>query len=358
MRFNFPTPSRETLVLFGRALVVGILGGIVANLINLPLPWMLGPLLAGAVVSLAGLKIGMPGPLKVGARGVIGVLLGAAINPEVFARVGQWPVSLTILILGMTGIVVVVALYYRLLAGFDPVTAVASALPGGLSNVMVIALQLGAEPRQVVIAQLLRISLVVLLVPPLYMVWQGAGVEGGWSGPQTGWLGEGLWVVLLAPPAWYLGKKIRLPIAEMLGPMIVTAALSLAGVQITLPHWLFVCTFLVLGTTIGGQFYGIGRPRELLATGRHALVATVLILGLATGLALIIHWATGVPFYVALLAVTPGGIAEMALLAAALGVDPLFVTFHQTVRSVLINSLSPMILHHIGKRYGVRPPDE
>ena len=351
-------PSREALVLFCRALVVGLVGGLIANLTGLPLPWMLGPLLAGAVVSMVGVKFRVPNPLRVGARGVIGVLLGAAITPEVFTRVGQWPLSLTILIVGMTGIVVLVALYYRLVAQFDPVTAVASALPGGLSNVTVIALQLGAEPRQVVIAQLLRISLVVILVPPLYMFWQGAGIDGGWSGPQTGWLGEGLWVLLLAPPAWYLGRAIRLPIPEMLGPMIVTAALSLSGVQITLPPWLFACTFMVLGTTIGGRFHGIGSPRELLAPGGHAMVATALILGLATGLALIIHWVTEVPFYVALLAVTPGGIAEMAILAAALGVDPLFVTFHQMVRSVLLNSLSPIILHQIGKRAGIRPPKE
>ncbi|TVR47791.1 MAG: AbrB family transcriptional regulator [Rhodobacteraceae bacterium] len=358
MKFSPLTPTRETLVLFGRAVAVGLVGGVLANLIGLPLPWMLGPLLVGAVVSMAGMKYRIPNPLKVGARGVIGVLLGAAITPEVFARVGQWPLSLTILIVGMIGIVVLVALYYRLVARFDPVTAVASALPGGLSNVTVIALQLGAEPRQVVIAQLLRISLVVILVPPLYMVWQGAGMDGGWSGPQTSWLGDGIWVLLLAPPAWYLGRAIRLPMPELLAPMCVTAALSLSAVQITLPPWLFACTFLVLGTAIGGRFHGIGSPRELLAPGGHAVVATALILGLATGLALIIHWATGVPFYVALLAVTPGGIAEMAILAAALGVDPLFVIFHQTVRSVLLNSLSPIILHHIGKRTGIRSPEE
>jgi uncharacterized protein len=347
-RFLMP---RDRAVLFLKALVTGLVAGAAAEALGLPLPWMLGPLLAAAAVSLAGVKLGMPEPLRFGARGVVGVLLGSALDGEVLARVSQWPVSVSILIVGIIGVIALVTLYYRYVAGYDRITALASALPGGISSIAVISIQLGAEPTRTVTSQLLRISLVVLLVPPLYQVWQGetAGTP-AMSGEPIDLLGRSLWVVLLIPLAYRAADRLRFPVPEMMGPMVVAAALTLAGLEIMLPAWLFGATFLVLGTSIGARFYGIGSRRLLLVNGAHGLVATALIFAGCFGLALLIHWATGVPLPVALLSLIPGGIAEMAILAAALGVDPVFVTFHQLLRSVLLNALAPVVLRRIGRR--------
>lgn len=345
--------TRERMGPFVKGIAVGLICGTLASLAGLPLPWMLGPLVGAAAVSLAGVKLAMPEPIRFAFRGVVGILLGAALDQEVIARIGQWPISMLLIVVGMAVIVTLVSFYYRHVARFDALTSVAACLPGGISSITVIAIQLGAEPTRTVVSQLLRVSLVVLVVPPLYWFWQGAGPDAPLLAARpSDWLGSGLWALLVAPPAWYLAARCRLPVPEMTGPMIAAAALTLSGVRIDLPAWLFAVTFLVLGTAIGTRFYGMGDVRKLLGLAGHGLVATCLMFAGSFLLALCIHWAIDVPLPVALLAVVPGGIAEMAVLAAALGVDPVFVVFHQLMRSVLLNALAPLLLRWVGKRWG------
>lgn len=343
---------RRRSVLLFRAAAVGLVGGSVANALGVPLAWMLGPLVATAIASLCGLRTAVPKQLRAAARGCVGVLLGSALDQEILARAPQWPLSIAALVLGMLAAVTLVAVYYRAIARFDPITAVASSIPGGISSVSVIAIQLGADPQRTVVSQLMRITLVLLTVPPLYAVWQAVGTAPAEVTPADGALlpfGQNMWVLLLAPVAWFVAKLARLPVPEMLGPMVMAAALSLSGIPIALPGWLFALTFLVLGSAIGSRFHGL-TAREFLFLGGHGIVATGILFAGAFGVALLIRWATGVPLPVALLSVIPGGIAEMALLATALGIDPVFVTFHQVVRNICINTLSPFVLNWLRKR--------
>ena len=306
---------------------------------------MLGPLLLTMVLSINGISAKIPGGLTDTFKGVVGILLGTSITPETMHRLVDWPMSLLIVITGLLLVSGLVALFYYRLCGFDRITAAAAALPGSINAIPAIAIGMGADAQRTILPQLLRVALVVTCVPPIYLMWQGyasAGSAVGQSANGFDWLGQGLWIVLVAPLGWLTAKRLRLPVPQLLGPMIVAAGLSLAGFVIELPAWLTALTFLVLGTSIGARFHNM-RLRTLFGTGRHALAGTLLTFaGVAlTGLA--IHHFTGVALPVALLAVVPGGIAEMALLATALGVDPVFVTFHQVLRSVLLNSIAPFI---------------
>jgi len=345
----FANFDKTSAMLFLRTAVIGIIFGAVATMLNVPLPWMLGPLFGAAVLSLAGVKLLVPDQLRVASRVFVGLILGAAIDADTLSRVGQWPVSLLMMVLGMVLIITVSALYYSRVAKYDMLTAVTASLPGGLGNIAAVGIQLGARAPGTVIGQLLRVSIVVMLVPPLYMYWQGGdGADFGRGDGPLDWLGTNLWVCLLAVPAVYLGRLIRMPVPELLGPMIMAAGMAMLGFKLVLPFWLFAATFIVLGSAIGSRFYGIPL-KEIADVAFHSIVATVLILGGTFFLALAIQAVTDVPLHVALLAIMPGGLAEMAILAAVLGVDPVFVTFHQAFRSVVLNSFAPFVLRSLRK---------
>lgn len=338
-----------------RTVIVGIIFGSLANFLGVPLPWMLGPLFGCAMLSIAGFRLGVPSKLTLGSRMAIGMILGATIDGDTLARVSQWPTSLLMLFVGMGLAITAAAIYYRLVPQYDKLTAVAASLPGGLANITAVALQMGANVPATVVAQLLRVSLVVMTVPPLYMFWIGAdGMAMGPGSNGLDWSGQHIWIVLGAVPAYMLGRAVRLPVAEMLGPMILATVMNLMGYQLVMPIWMFAATFIVLGSSIGARFYGL-ELRVLLGYGRHAVAGTGLLLTGTFLLALAIAHVTGVPLYVALLAVMPGGIAEMAILATVLGVDPVFVTFHQVFRSVVLNSSAPFILRWCSRK---SPPDD
>lgn len=348
--------TSDWLPVFLRTAAIGLAGGAVATWLEVPLSWMLGALFATGAFALAGVRVDMPKPLKLGSRIFIGLILGAAINADTFERVGQWPASLSVMLGGMVLITAITAVYYVRIAGLDRLTAGAASFPGGLSSITAIALENGANGPATVMGQLFRLTAIVVLVPLLYTFWLGKPSDLPEQTGATFWLGENLWVVALALPAYWLGKLVRMPSAEMLAPMVMAAGLGVAGYALVLPVWLFAIVFIVLGSSIGARFRGI-TGRMMASLGGHSVVATTLSLGLVTVLAFPVAWAAGVPYYVALLAVAPGGIAEMAVLAVILGVDPVFVTFHQALRSIVLHSVAPFVLGWLRVKPGGGPAD-
>lgn len=341
--------NRAALV--ARSLFFGAVGGGVAAWLELPLAWMMGSLIFCMILSLGGVEISLPKSLKKSVRMMVGLILGAAVTPTALSRIHEWPMSLMLLVLGIVLMVLCSTLYYQKIAKFDRLTAFSASIPGAISSIPVLAIAIGADPKKMVLPHLFRITLIILIIPPLYSVWQGASTDGLAMAGQPGidWLGNYLWLVPLAPLAWYLGKLMRFPIPELTATMMLSAGLSLNGFTIVLPDWLFALTFVVIGSSIGGRFYKM--PLSLLiGTGRHALTGNMITLLTTAVIAWVIHFLTGVPLPVALLAVVPGGIAEMAILAAVLGVDPVFVTIHQVMRSLLISATAPFLLAQVKKR--------
>ena len=89
---------------------------------------------------------------------------------------------------------------------------------------------------------------------------------------------------------------------------------------------------------------GMRFRREIVLTLRSTILSTlsvtVALLLLALGIALVLQTCFGFDFATALLAVAPGGVAEMSLTAAALGVGvPAVIAFH-LVRVLMIVLLS------------------
>jgi len=351
MKHIKPQNNRQIVL---RSLSIGLAGGIVGWLIKMPLAWMLGPMLLTIIVSLAGVKCCIPSSMSKIFKGIVGIILGTAINTETVERIVDWPVSIGMVALGILLTSAVVSLYYRRIAKFDLMTSAAAALPGSITSLPAIAINMGAHPQRTILPQLLRVALVVTCVPPIYLTWQGipSFVEPELTEPQASmlfWVGEELWILLFAPLGWYIAQLIKIPVPQMLGPMLITAGFTLAGFEVQLPVWLIGTAFLVLGTGIGARFYGMPF-KTVFTTGRHALAGTLLGFAGIAIVGVLIHSVTGVPLPVAMLAVTPGGIAEMALLAAALGVDPVFVTFHQVTRTVVLNFVAPFIFNWITRR--------
>jgi membrane AbrB-like protein len=145
-----------------------------------------------------------------------------------------------------------------------------------------------------------------------------------------------------------LGYLARLPAPEIIGSMCASAALYISGmVSLDLPPVLLNITLCVLGAAIGTRFFGV-TLRELFERGRYALGAVFLALGLAAVFALVVSAFLDVGYLAALLALTPGGVAEMCLIAVALDIDPTFVAVHHLARMLFLVAAAPLLgrLYH------------
>ncbi|WP_177203577.1 AbrB family transcriptional regulator [Marinospirillum celere] len=316
---------------------VGLLGGLVFHWLQIPLAWMLGPLLANLLVSLYGLPVGIKPRIRAVFLGSLGMVLGGQTSQETLQQASSWPASLALLSLGVLLIIFGVAYYFRKVAGFDKASAWFSAVPGAMTSMILIGGQAGGDERKIALAHALRLTFVVLLVPSLFWLFYTApDVDENPLFQST----ENLWLLLGIFPAWWLGKQLRLPTPEFTAPLFMSVAAALAGYPFSGGPYLVAATFMVLGGSIGARFYGMP-IKEILWLGKHALGATLVALVMASFAAFLMVWLLGLPFPTALLTMTPGGIGEMAMVALALGIDPVFIAAHHLFRILALMLLIP-----------------
>lgn len=318
------------------SLAVGAVGGVVFHLTGLPLAWMLGPLIANLLISAKGINVSVPEPLRNVFLAVMGLVLGSQVTPQLAHRVLDWPISAALLLLGVAASTAVASVWYRR-CGFDPVSAWFGAAPGAMTAMILLGDKCGGDPQRIAIAQSLRIILVILFLPPLFWAFEGGenAIEPARSAFEHGWM------LLSIPLLLPLGRRLRMPSPALLAPLLMAALLSGFDIaSLALPEWGMNVMLWVLGSAIGSRFQGMTRKlfgRYLWQSG----VATLLALMVLAIFAELIHQTVGVGRDVALLALAPGGIGEMAILAVALNIDPVFVAFHHLLRMVTLMVLAP-----------------
>ncbi len=335
------------------ALAIGGLAGYLANWIGMPLPWMLGPMIATTLASLIGLPVSAPLKLRPVVIPIIGVMLGAAINRNIFAHIGDWGVTLAVMVPFLATAAGVSILIYRKVAGYDPVTAYFSAMPGGLNDMLILGTAAGGDERRIALAHASRILVVITCVGLFYGFVLGARPGGSGGRPLIAMdvltLSDWLWLGACAIVGVPFGKLLRAPAPNMLGPMLLSAALHLGEVVETAPPTLIiVMAQIVLGTVIGCRFLGatfreVGRDLGLGALSSFAMLLV------AVSFAFIASWLTGAHPSQIFLAYSPGGLTEMSLLALAMGQDVAFVSVMHLLRILLVIMGAPFVFGRIGR---------
>lgn len=314
--------------------------------LSLPLPWMLGALFATMTAAVAGLPVLGPMRLRPAIVAVIGVLLGSRFTPSVLGQVNEALVTLAILMVYLAAVAAVVVPWYRFVARVDWTTAYFAGMPGGLSEMVELGEAKGADVPAIVLAHSLRIVLTIGLMAVLFRLVLGYDVGAVGSAvarKALDWQDAAI-LTACAVLGAMLGPKLRLPAPTFLGPLLLSAAIHMAGItESAPPGGLVNAAQVALGTILGCRFLGID-TRMLARAGLYSLGATVLTLCLALLGALAMRAAVGTGIDQALLALAPGGLTEMGLIALAIHADVAFVALHHVVRILVVIVLAPVLV--------------
>ena len=341
-----------------RALVIGAVGGGVFAWFNLPLAWMMGAMCLTTVSAVGGVDVKVPQGLRMVMIAVLGVMLGSAFHPDIIESAGQWSVSLAMLFVYVATVALLAGLYFRRVARYDATTAYFSAIPGGLSEMILVGGAMGGDDRSIALTHASRILLVVLIIPFWFRLVEGyqpvpGGVVGSFMAFADIPAADLAILGLSAVAGFFAARACRLPAAALTGPMVISAAVHLFGVTDSKPPAeLIVIAQIIIGTAIGCRFAGVG-PRRVFRAIAAAAGATAIMLGIGVVFSLSLNAALGLPVAALTLAFAPGGLAEMTLIALALGVDPAFVSTHHVVRIFLVVILAPMAFKLIAPRLGI-----
>lgn len=326
------------------ALALGTGGGWVFSALNLPLPWMLGAVCATLLASLAGVPLVLPNAFRNGMLLVLGVLVGSGFTPDVLAHAHRWAVSISLVLVYTMALTAAGAWFFRRLAGYSPVDAFFSGLPGGLAAVIFIGAEVGADLRKLSIVHSVRIVVVCFTIPFWIRFSEGLGAATAVR-RFAGSVGvtDALLLIACAIGGYFLAKRLRLAAPYLLGPLIVSAALHLTGVTEARPPGLVVVAAqVVVGAAIGCRFVGIS-VRRVLGTLGLGLASAFLMVGSAFAMAWVVHWITALPYNAVLLALAPGGLPEMTLIALSLHIELALVVSHHLVRVLFINVGVPVL---------------
>lgn len=336
-------PDRALVLRWGATLALGAAGGWVAARIGAPLPWLVGALAAtgGAAaigVRIAGGPVAFPEAPRLAFIPVIGVLIGGAFTPQTLTQMpGWWPALLSVLVFVPAAHAANYALFRRL-GGLDRATAFYAGMPGGLIESIELGAERGADAALVTVLQFARIALVVTALPLIFSLAEGqavgsaggARIEG--HGPLT--LREATFLGLIGVLGFYGARAVRLPAGQILGPVILSAAAHGAGLtDAAPPQWLVGLAQVVVGTGLGRRFAGVDGP-TLRRCFALSAVSVAAMLAIGAAIAAAIDALGAAPFRIMLLALAPGGVVEMGLIALSLSASPIFVTAHHLVRIV------------------------
>jgi hypothetical protein len=324
-------------------LALGALGGAVFHALSLPLPWMLGALFFTMIASVARLPVQGPMRLRPAIVAIIGVLLGSRFTAESLGQVGETLVTLAILLVYLGVVAAVVVPFYRYVGRQDWTTAYFAGMPGGLTEMIEFGEARGANVPAIVLAHSLRIVVTIALMAFLFRVVLGHDVGAAAAGPAPALgLGDALILAASALIGAWLGTRLRLPAPTFLGPLILSAAAHVTGLTASAPPpALVIAAQVVLGTILGCRFLGIA-PVMLWTAGLLSLGSSILTLSLALVAGLAMRAWAGVGLDQALLALAPGGLTEMGLIALAIHADVAFVALHHIARILVVLVLAPL----------------
>lgn len=320
------------------ALSLGAVAGYLFYLANIPLPWLLGAMIANAAAALARLPVRSPAVIRPAMAGVLGTMLGASFGADFLAHVLLWKTPLVgMLVCTLVG----ATLSYQVLKRFgsmSPSTAYFAAMPGGLAEMIMLAEQSRADVRMVALVHAFRIFVTVLCLPFIISVLIGLPIARSQPGqlfalptPETI-----IWLVGIATAGCLLGHLLRLPAKFMLGPLILSAAVHMSGISnFTVAPMLVAIAQIVIGTNIGTRFAGFDK-RLIVRTCGIAVLTTLILISVAALTGYAVNLLTQTSFVVLLLAYAPGGVAEMSLIALALHLEIAFVATHHLLRVISV----------------------
>lgn len=331
------TNLRPRLPAIVKTLAVGIPAGYLFDRLDTPVPWLIGPMVAVATFNLMGMRMQSP-PY---ARQIGQVILGSAVSlyftPTVVAELAAnfaaiVAATVAVFVVGGLG-----AVTLSRVSGVDGKSTFFASIPGGAMAMAVLAERYGAQIAPVAVAHSLRVSIVVIGIP-FALTYGGIPIEAAAYRPDVP-----LAYLILAPWLAFgfvlgeVSERLGLQNGCLLAPIFFGAALTMSGIQLSaVPHWMTEFAQLMFGLVLGARYERAFFARYKLFIP-FALLNSCFILIASAAVAAALAWAFCLPLATMIIATSPGGLAEMTILAQALHISvPLVVAFH-LFRVVVVN---------------------
>ncbi len=336
--------------------MLAVPSAVLLSLTTLPASWLIGPMVVSIVLSAAGIvAVRVPRPVFMGAQAVIGCIVASVIEPEILSSLASRWIEMAAVIAGSVCAAACAGWRSARFGTLPALTVAWGSTPGAASAMLVMSADEGADVRLVALMQYFRVIVVVLSASAVsrFLVSSGAhhAVAHGAVPQPTGAfvLVPFLETTVVAIVGLFLGRALRLPAGQLLGPMLLGGTLHALGIiHIDLPWWLFDATYAVVGTFVGVQF-SLEAVRYAIRALPQIIISTVLLIIFCAGTAAIFAASGHVDPLTAYLATTPGGLDSVTIIALGSGANVPLVLALQTLRVFVVILTGPYIARFVAR---------
>ena len=286
----------------------------------------------------------------------LGVLIGSNFTADILSNLEKWFVTVTIMAITTIAVTTIGFVYLRRVRKYDKQLAFLCSIPGGQAEAIVVARDLVEKDYVVALFHLIRVAIVFCTTPLLlgFVQGQDAVYASNTALQAMPSLFDLSWQKLLsflgtALFGYLIARLLRLPMAHLFGPLCLSTALHMIGIlEIPRVNEFVILAQVVIGGAVGARLAWVPF-RELLTYVKDAFATTTLILTAYILVAVCISMVIDTDLLAMWLAFVPGGLYEVTLLALIFSFDVAFITFHHTIRVMLIFLSMPLMIARLGK---------
>ena len=330
--------------------------GLLLQKLKVPGGMLVGAILGAAALNLATGEAFIYLETRVFAQALTGAYVGCMVTREDVVRLPRLIGPYLTLMGSLLVLNLAMGAFIYAVTDYDLLTCLLCAAPGGMTDIPLIAMDMGADASVVAVMQFVRMLFGLSCLPTVIvladrMIEPAEARETDAHRPgqrrqrakKAGATLKGFLPTFCAALiAAILGKLTGIPAGAMSAALIVTAAMKLTGHCPGMPMWLRRVAQVVSGCCIGA---GITRGQVVQLT-QMAFPAVVLCVGyiLCCVLAgLLIHRLFRVDLREAMFSLSPAGATETALIAADLGVESANLAVLQVCRFIGVVLFYPQI---------------
>lgn len=339
-------------ICFVLTLVIAVSGSIIAKRAKFPSGAMTGSILAVVIFNCLTGAAYLPKMTKPVMQVMGGALLGHAIGRSDLVKMKKITRAVFILIIALMLLNCTTAAGAYRFSGINLATALLATAPGGVSDMALIAEDLGADMQIVTILQLFRMLSIYFIFPPILRLMDHILGESDHSkylkvNYKRQIKGNGkvncIFTILISFAGGFIFYKTGIPAGFLIGAVAGSAAFNIFSGRGYIPgNWRFYIQSIT-GALIGSRMdmqsliilKGLVKPAICMVFGM--LIFTFLF-------GIIMAKRSEIDLKTSLLCLTPGGIQETSLMAADMGCDISTVIVMHTIRLVSVICFFPIIL--------------
>lgn len=346
-------------------LAVGAAAGYLLFRLRFPGGLIVGAIIGTAVLGICFDAAYIPGVTRTVAQITAGAFIGCSVSKEDLGRLPKILRPLLILIGGYVVLNLAVGFFFLgFIPQLDACTGFLCAVPGGMSDIPVIAADMGADVPQVAVLQFVRMAMGVGAFPAIIAAVNSSALSApapaepappapaeetaGTPAVQEPRRDKGPWVVVLTVAVGsvfgFLGKASGIPAGTILFSTLSVLVLKLSTGKAFIPRWLKRVAQVLTGCYVG-CYFGMEELLQL----RYLVLPAAVLLGCYIANCFFMGWLlpriTHLTRAEAMLIATPAGASDMALISSDIGVDNPDVIFIQILRMILVITTFPHIIN-------------